>query len=159
MSPLPIQQGADNPILRRKASKVEKVTKELKKLIADMKATVKAEDGMGLAAPQVGASLRLCLALIGGKMTAIINPEFTWMSAETDIQEEGCLSLPGLTVAVRRPTSLILTYMDEKGAPQERKLAAMDARVAQHEMDHLEGRLLVDYLPSSPPLPASRQTA
>lgn len=157
MAILPILTGAENPILRRKASKVEKVTKEIKKLIADMRETVKDEDGAGIAAPQVGQSLRLCLAMIGGKMIALINPTFTWMSAETSTDEEGCLSLPGITVAVTRPVSLILTYTDEKGTTQERKLCDMDARVVQHEMDHLEGRLLVDYLPS--PLSSIRQPA
>ena len=146
MSVLPIQTGADNAILRRKAAKVTKITKTIQKLIADMRQTVKEEAGMGLAAPQVGRSLRLCLALLSGKMTALINPICTWMSDETSTEEEGCLSLPGITVAVMRPVSIILTYTDEKGAAQERKLTAMDARVAQHEMDHLKGRLLVDYL-------------
>lgn len=146
MSILPIQTGVENPILRRKATKVERVTKDLKKLIADMRQTVKAENGMGLAAPQVGESLRLCLALVGGRMTVFINPERTWRSEETDTQEEGCLSLPGLTVAVERPVGLIVAYTDEKGKERERRLTGLDARVIQHEMDHLEGRLLADYL-------------
>lgn len=146
MSVLPIEKGADNPLLRRKTTKILKITKAVTQLIADMRATVKAEDGMGLAAPQVGHSLRLCLVLIQDKMTPLINPSITWRSEETSTEEEGCLSLPGLTVAVTRPASIILTYRDGKGAAQERKLSAMDARVVQHEIDHLEGRLLVDYL-------------
>ncbi|MFH0851508.1 MAG: peptide deformylase [Candidatus Peregrinibacteria bacterium] len=159
MPTLPIQTGSDNPILRRKTKKIEKITKAVTKLIADMRDTLKEKDGLGLAAPQVGQSLKLCLALIGGKVTALINPAITWRSDETSTEEEGCLSLPGLTVAVARPVSIILNFTDEKGALQERKLNGLDARVVQHETDHLEGRLMSDYLPVTQELPAMRQTA
>lgn len=155
MSVLPIEKGADNPILRRKGAKVQEVTKALKKLIKDMHATVKAEDGAGLAAPQVGQSLQLCLALVEGKMTVFLNPEIVWKSEETETQEEGCLSLPGLTVNVARPESITVKYLNEKGLPEERKLSGFSARTVQHEMDHLKGVLLVDYLPA--PLPVQSQ--
>lgn len=158
MSLLPIEQGADNPILRRKAAKVPEVTKALKKLIKDMYETVKAEEGAGLAAPQVGQSLQLCLATMEGKMTVLINPAIVWRSNETQMEEEGCLSLPDIQVAVTRPESITVKYMDEKGAAQERKCSGFTARAVQHELDHLNGVLLVDYLmPQSAPV--SREAA
>ncbi|MDD4627846.1 MAG: peptide deformylase [Candidatus Peribacteraceae bacterium] len=150
MTALPVITGAQNPILRRKTAKVPKVTKAIQKLIADMRETVKHEDGAGLAAPQVGESLSLCLAMIDGKMTVLINPKILRKGKETDRQEEGCLSLPGLTVVVERPVDITLKFTDEKGKEQERRLLDYNARVAQHEIDHLEGRLIIDY--SSTPL-------
>ncbi|MDD5041423.1 MAG: peptide deformylase [Candidatus Peribacteraceae bacterium] len=158
MSLLPIQKGADNPILRKKGVKIPAVTKPLKKLIKDMYETVKTEDGAGLAAPQVGQSLQLCLALMEGKMTVLINPEIVWKSKELKTEEEGCLSLPKLQVAVERPLSVTVKYLNEKGLPEERKLIDFSARTVQHEVDHLNGVLLVDYLPTRLPAP-SRETA
>lgn len=146
MSVLPIEKGTDNPILRRKGVKVREVTKQLRKLIKDMRETVKKEDGAGLAAPQVGQSLQLCLALIEGKMTVLINPEIVWQSKETETQEEGCLSLPKLQVSVARSVTITVKYLNEKGLSEERKLSDFSARTVQHEVDHLNGVLLADYL-------------
>jgi peptide deformylase len=142
---LPIITGAKSPILRAKTKRVPKVTKEIKKLIKDMQDTVVAAEGGGLAAPQVGLSHRLCLAMIAEKMTVLINPDITWRSKETDKIEEGCLSLPGVWKEVERPIEIAITYQDESGKPQERRFSGWDARVVQHEVDHLEGVLIVDY--------------
>lgn len=124
---------------------MEKVTKEILKLLKDMEETTKAADGLGLAAPQVGLSLRLCLVKLNGRLTPLINPDITWKSTETDTAEEGCLSLPNLWIDVPRAKSVVVRYIDAKGTPQERKLEAMPARIVQHEVDHLEGKLIVDY--------------
>ncbi len=159
MSVLPIQKGADNPILRKKGAKVPEVTKALRKLIKNMRETVKEEDGAGLAAPQIGESLQLCLALIEGKMTVLINPEIAWKSGETHVEEEGCLSLPGLQVPVARPISITVKFLNEKGASQELKLTDFSARTVQHELDHLNGILIVDYLSADQMLPKMEQTA
>ncbi|MFH0851817.1 MAG: peptide deformylase [Candidatus Peregrinibacteria bacterium] len=159
MSLLPIEKGADNPILRRKGAKVREVTKALKKLIKDMRETVKVEDGAGLAAPQVGQSLQLCIALIEGKMTALINPAIVRKSKEAETQEEGCLSLPGLQVSVTRPVTITVKYLNEKGLPEERRLSDFSARTVQHEVDHLNGVLLADYLPLEKKNVQARQTA
>lgn len=146
MAILPIITGADTPVLRTKTADVPQVTKEIKKLIADMEDTVKKAQGAGIAGPQVGESLRLCLALIGKKMTPLINPYITWKSEETCVIEEGCLSLPGTTWRhIERPSEIVLKYIDLKGKAQERKLTGYDARVVQHEVDHLDGVLIVDY--------------
>ncbi|TSC98822.1 MAG: peptide deformylase [Candidatus Peregrinibacteria bacterium Greene1014_49] len=110
-----------------------------------MQDTVKDADGAGIAAPQVGRTERICLALISGKMIPLINPKITSKSKEQESAEEGCLSLPDIAVSVPRSVEISLKYMDAKGKPQERKLRDFDARVVQHEVDHLEGILIVDY--------------
>ncbi len=149
MAILPIVTGEDTPILRKKTKKVAKVTKEMLELIGNMADTVEAAPGAGIAAPQVGSSHRICLASINSKMTVLINPEITRKSDETDWEEEGCLSLPGLVVPVQRAKEITLRYQNEKGQEQERKLKDWSARVVQHEVDHLNGILIVDYLPAS----------
>ena len=145
MAVLPILTGASNPVLRKKTGRVPKVTKGILKLIKDMKATMEAANGVGLAAPQVGASLRICLGQVNGKLTALINPEITRKSKEKEIDEEGCLSLPNIYLPISRSVEITVTYLDEKGKEQERKMSNFDARVVQHEVDHLDGILIVDY--------------
>lgn len=146
MAILPIITGEKTPILRQKSQHVEKVTKEITKLIGDMEETLAHAEGLGLAAPQVNSSLSICLARLGERITPLINPEITWRSKETDTIEEGCLSLPGILVTVSRPTNIIVQYTDAKGRTQERSLSDLDARVVQHEIDHLNGILIVDYI-------------
>ena len=117
-----------------------------------MKATLESPQvsGVGLAAPQVGESIQLFLAQIGGredgKLVVFINPTITNFSAETDTMEEGCLSLPDEPWAkVTRPTHITIEYLDENGKPQQRQFSEFDARVIQHEYDHLQGVLYIDY--------------
>lgn len=145
MAILEIVTGADTPVLRQKTEQIAKVDKSTQKLIKDMIETVQKAEGAGLAAPQIGKSLRLCIVMMNGKFTPLINPEITWASEETDLMEEGCLSLPGVWLKVERPTKIRLTYLDHKGKNQERELSDFAARVVQHEVDHLEGVLIVDY--------------
>jgi peptide deformylase len=144
MAVLPIVIGADNPVLRTKTEKVPKVTKKVLKLLKDMAQTMEAANGVGLAAPQVGELLRICIAPVNGQMSGLINPEITWKSEETAIDEEGCLSLPNTWLKIPRSVEIILKYTDEKGQEQERKLKDFEARVVQHETDHLDGVLIVD---------------
>ncbi len=124
---------------------MKKITKEIKKLIADMKETVSVAKGAGLAAPQVGRSERLCIAMIDHKLVALINPHITWRSETTAIAEEGCLSLPDLWLNISRPTDIVVHFETEKGAKRELKLSDFNARVVQHEIDHLEGILITDH--------------
>jgi len=142
---LSIITGAETAILRTKTTNVPSVTKNIVSLLKDMEETMKSANGLGLAAPQVGQSLRLCLACINDKITPLINPEILWKSNEEEIAEEGCLSLPGIFVPVPRSRCITLNFIDLKGHSQERKLASIDARIVQHELDHLEGILIVDY--------------
>ncbi len=145
MSVLPIITGADTPILRTQAQKVPQVTKEIVKLIRDMQSTVKSAEGLGIAAPQVGVSWMVCLAKFNGKMHPMINPKILWKSEETSVMEEGCLSLPGINVDVERAVEITVRFIDSKGMERELKLHDLDARVVQHEVDHLHGVLIVDY--------------
>lgn len=145
MAALPIVIGENTPILRAKSVPVKKITKEIKQLIADMQDTVAAAKGAGLAAPQVGRSERLCIALLSKKMTPMINPIITWKSETTAIAEEGCLSLPDLWLNVSRSTEIIVAYETETGKKRELKLSGFDARVVQHETDHLDGILITDH--------------
>jgi peptide deformylase len=149
MATLPIITGANNPILRKKTERIPKVTKKILKLIKDMQASMEAANGVGLAAPQVSQSLRLCIAMVNGKLTPLINPDITFKSKETSMDEEGCLSLPNVWLQIPRSVEITVTYTDEKGAKQERKLKDFDARVVQHEVDHLDGILIVDYVVST----------
>jgi len=145
MAVLPIITGADNPTLRSKTKKVPHVTKDILRLIKDMEATVISADGLGLAAPQVARLERVCIVKIGGKLTPLINPDITFRSEDSEVAEEGCLSLPNIWLPVPRSVSIVVKYVDPKGEEQERMLEHMDARVVQHEVDHLEGKLIVDY--------------
>lgn len=145
---LPLVTGPSTPILRNGTKNVPKVTKELRKLLLDMRDTMAEEEGVGIAAPQVGSPLRVCLARIDGRVTTLVNPEITFRSTKKETEEEGCLSCPGFQVAVPRSTEIIVRYLDGRGQKQERRLTDFNARVVQHEVDHLDGVLIVDYLPA-----------
>lgn len=137
-------------MLRTKTKKVAHVSKEILQLIRNMEATTKNADGLGLAAPQIGQSIRLCLARLNGRLTPLINPEIFWKSDEIEVAEEGCLSLPNFWMNVPRSVSIAVRYTNGKGEEQERKLTNMEARIVQHEVDHLEGILITDYTNTVP---------
>ncbi len=137
--------GAENPVLRKETTKVRSFGKGLQKLVRDLSETVESVKGAGLAAPQVGESLAVCIAKIGGEFTPLVNPVISWRSEQEVLGEEGCLSLPGVWLFVPRAAESIVRYHDMKGKEQERKLQGFDARVVQHEVDHLRGILIVDY--------------
>lgn len=101
--------------------------------------------GAGIAAPQVGRTERVCIAMINGRAVPLINPEIVRRSEEAETAEEGCLSLPDVWVQVPRSREIDLEYQDVKGKHRELTLSDFDARVVQHEVDHLDGVLIVDY--------------
>ncbi len=142
---LPIVTGEDTPILRTKTKPVPKVTKAVLGLLEDMLATVEHAKGAGIAAPQVGRSERACIVLWDEKHVPLINPNILWKGSDTNVFEEGCLSLPSVWRKIRRPTEVVVQYVDSKGREQERRLSGFNARVTQHEVDHLNGVLIVDY--------------
>lgn len=145
MAVLPIVTGASTAILRSKTKKVPKITKELARLIDDMIDTTNHAQGAGLAAPQVNRSERICIVMFQRKkLVPLINPEIAWKSEEMDVMEEGCLSLPNVWLQVPRHTDILLKYQDSSGKQHELKLHGWDARVVQHEVDHLDGVLIVD---------------
>ncbi|QXM24374.1 peptide deformylase [Elioraea tepida] len=142
---------APDPVLRRTARPVTEADAEtVRALIPRMLATMYAAPGIGLAAPQVGVSLRLAVIDLQaeGRRTpmVLINPELVAASAETEQREEGCLSLPGQYADVVRPRAVTVRYLDESGARREVAAEGLLARCLQHEIDHLDGILFVDHL-------------
>jgi peptide deformylase len=152
MAVLPIITGAENPVLRTKTEPVAKVTKDVQKLLKDMEATAKKADGLGIAAPQIGQSMRMCIVKLNGRFLPMVNPQITKRSGDMEMAEEGCLSLPGVWVQVPRSISIVVKYQDARGKEQERMLDHLEARIVQHEVDHLDGKLIVDYGEHSKPL-------
>ncbi|MDP4008747.1 MAG: peptide deformylase [Candidatus Peregrinibacteria bacterium] len=143
-----IQTGLKNPILRTKSKEVEKITPEVKHLIRDMYSTLHL-DGIGLSAPQVGENLRIVLVTTypqtkKEKTYTMINPVITYFSEETEISEEGCLSLPNYFGNVARSKEVILQFRDENWKIQIMRLNSLNARIVQHEIDHIDAILFAD---------------
>ena len=135
-------------VLRKIAEKVEEVNDEIREILRNMVETMYARDGVGLAAPQVGISLRMFVCDIGtpeeSNVKKIINPLITALTEETISVEEGCLSIPGIYKKVERIAKLKLEYQNEQGEFVEEILEGFPAIVVQHEYDHLEATLFVD---------------
>lgn len=149
MALLPIRIYGD-PVLRRKSEPVLVIDDEIRTLIADMIETMYDSEGVGLAAPQVGRSIRLLVADAthrdGGEgPRAFINPEIL-ESWDEWMYDEGCLSVPGLSAELIRPEAVRVKFQDETGAWREEEFHQLWGRVLQHEIDHLNGKLFVDYL-------------
>jgi len=149
MSKLKVEIGRDNPLLRGKSRVIRKIDKSILKLVKDMEETMEVENGCGLAAPQVGQAIRLIVVKLNQSTDqeldmAMVNPEIIFRSEETYIDTEGCLSLPEYFDEVERNMDIIVKFMDLKGREQMLKLTELNARVVQHEVDHLEGILFSD---------------
>jgi peptide deformylase len=134
-----------SPILRVETRLVTDFTDELKQLAADMFETMHAAQGIGLAAPQVGREERLAVIDVDGQQFTIINPEIVLEEGEARA-EEGCLSMPDLYGDVDRATHVVVRAQDLEGAPFEIDATELLARCLQHEIDHLHGKLFIDYL-------------
>ncbi|MDD4995767.1 MAG: peptide deformylase [Patescibacteria group bacterium] len=144
MEPLEIKKYPDG-ILRKKCLNVEKVTDRELKNFEEMLFTMRHFAGIGLAAPQLGIARNLIVADIGEGAIQLANPVIL-KAKGSDKTEEGCLSIPGIAVYIERPYKIIISGLNEKGQAVEIKAAGLLARVLQHEVDHLKGRLIVDYL-------------
>ena len=146
MAVLKVRKYGD-PVLRRRAAPVAEITPEIRRMVDDMIETMYDEVGIGLAAPQVGISLRLMV--VGHEKTtgarAIVNPVIAEQGGEVTA-EEGCLSLPGIFASVTRAEWVRLEGQDLEGQPVSIKAKGLTARVFQHEMDHLDGVLFIDRL-------------
>lgn len=140
-----IVTGEDHPSLRAKSKVVESFGKETQKTVDNLLDTVESAEGVGLAAPQIDVRQRLLVAKVGDVYLPLINPEIVWKSDQIVMGEEGCLSLPNVWLMVPRATEIVVKFFDRKGKEQERKLADFNARVVQHEVDHLDGILITDY--------------
>ena len=145
VSTVDVVTGAEAEVLRTKTQDVTDFGKDLKKLISVLMDTVEKEKGVGLAAPQIGSSQNICVAKIGGSFKVFVNPKIAWSSDQSVVCEEGCLSLPDVWLMVPRAEEIVVSFFDEKGEQKELKLADMEARIMQHEIDHLRGVLIVDY--------------
>lgn len=137
-----------NPILRQKSAKIEKVTENIKRLALAMERTMLEKDGVGLAAPQVGENIRLIVVNTKDGPIHLINPKITKKSWRKELGEEGCLSVPDFYGQVKRHKKIQAVYYDKKHVKIKIKAEGLLARVIQHEIDHLDGILFIDYLPA-----------
>jgi peptide deformylase len=137
-------------LLHGKARPVDAVTVDIERLIDDMVETMYAAPGVGLAAPQIGVLLRIFVVDVSvgrdpNGLIALINPEFVERDG-VQLEEEGCLSVPGFNATVMRPMRAVVKGLDRHGEPQQHEGTGLLARAFQHEMDHLDGALFVDRL-------------
>ncbi len=122
------------------------LTDEIRELIDNMRETMIDANGMGLAAPQVGNNVRvIVIKLSDESIQEMINPVIKWHSDDTCDMEEGCLSIPGKYIELTRPTKISVNFQDLSGKYKKWKLKSWEARVVQHEIDHLNGMLMTDY--------------
>jgi len=145
----PILKYGDG-ILHDRAQPVDAITPEIERLIDDMIETMYAAPGIGLAAPQVGVALRIFVIDVSvgrdpNGLLVFVNPEFVERSG-TQLEEEGCLSVPGFNATVVRPTRAVVKALDRSGQEHQHEASGLLARAFQHEMDHLDGLLFVDRL-------------
>ena len=145
MSILDIRVLGD-PILREETTPVGEVTDELRTLAADMFETIYLAMGIGLAAQLVGRSVRFAVVVVADKPLVIINPEVIEEDSKTTKAEEGCLSIPDIYGDVIRPATVRVRALDIDGQPFEIEASELLARCLQHEIDHLHGKLFIDYL-------------
>lgn len=144
------------PVLRKVAEEIDKEYPKLKELVASMFDTMYESEGVGLAAPQIGLSIRLLVIdttvladdfpECEGFKRVMINANIIECNNEEVSLEEGCLSLPGIHEKVSRPTLIRVRYMDENFVKHEEIVQGFNARAVQHEYDHLEGKLFIDYI-------------
>jgi peptide deformylase len=143
-----IRQYPD-PVLRMKAREVTEFDDDLRSLVTRMKALMQEAQGVGLAANQVGIIRRVFVFQRGergegGDVIAVVNPVIVETGPESEVDDEGCLSMQGVTVPIERPTMVTLTGKDENGEDVRLDLEGLSARVVQHELDHLDGTLILD---------------
>lgn len=146
-----------DPVLKREADDIEEDSIDVKQLSEDMFETMEAAHGIGLAAPQIGKSIRMFV--VDGRpleeeegmeefRKVFINPEIVEETGEPWKYEEGCLSIPGIREEVARPPKITINYLDENWVEHEETFDGMKARIIQHEYDHIEGILFTDHLSS-----------
>jgi peptide deformylase len=141
-----------DPRLKKAAAPVDEITDDLRRLADDMLETMYDAPGIGLAAPQVGVLKRMlvmdCVKEEGAapRPMVLINPEVTWTSEDLSTYEEGCLSIPEQYADVTRPAEVEVRWTDLSGAGQKERFDGLWATCVQHEIDHLDGKLFIDYL-------------
>jgi peptide deformylase len=135
-----------DPVLRSSATPVDRFDESLRRQASRMAGIMNDALGVGLAAPQLGISQRLLVYRVGPDAPVIVlaNPEIEWTSGDAEPGEEGCLSIPGITVDVERPLHVRVRARDEEGEPRTVEASGLEARVIQHEIDHLDGVLILE---------------
>lgn len=142
MAVMPIKEIGD-PVLRTEAKKVKTVDDNTRELIKNLIDTLRENDGLGLAANQIGILQQVAVVEVENELLKIINPEIIDKKGK-EIGEEGCLSVPGKQGPVSRAKEITLSYQNEQGLEVEKTFTDLVARVIQHEIDHLQGKLFVD---------------
>lgn len=142
-----------DPILRQVSAPVERVDDELRGLMDDMLATMYAAPGVGLAAIQVGIPRRLFVVDAASEgeepePLCLVNPEIVALGPEMRLHEEGCLSIPDVHVEIERPSTLTVRYLDRNGEIRQLDADGLLATAIQHELNHLDGKLIIDFLSS-----------
>ncbi|MFA5900513.1 MAG: peptide deformylase [Hyphomicrobium sp.] len=150
MAKLPIVTLPD-PVLRKLSTPVERIDDEMRRLADDMLETMYDAPGVGLAAVQVGVPLRLVVLDVADEdekraPLTLFNPEIIALGPETRLHEEGCLSIPDFRIEIERPSTLTLRYIDREGEPREIDANGLLATAIQHEVNHLDGKLIIDFL-------------
>src|SRR5215211_7383150 len=135
-----------DPVLKSSATPVDRFDDSLRKQVGRMAGIMSDAYGVGLAAPQLGLSQRLLVYRVGpdAPVVALANPELEWTSQDQEVFDEGCLSIPGITVDVERPVHVRVRAVGEDGESRLVEASGLEARVIQHEMDHLDGVLILD---------------
>jgi peptide deformylase len=147
---------APHPVLKQRAQDVPAVSEPIRTLMDNMLSLMYQAEGIGLAAPQVGISQRIIVMDMNAghednaALTPLqmVNPEIVWASPETSSCKEGCLSLPGCEVEIVRPATIKVHYIDKQNTPVVLEATGLLATCIQHEIDHLNGVLMIDYLSS-----------
>jgi peptide deformylase len=135
-----------DPVLKSRATPVDRFDDSLHRQVSRMAGIMHDALGVGLAAPQLGISQRLLVYRVGpdAPVTVLANPELEWASGEVEVGEEGCLSIPGVVVDVDRPLYVRVRGLDEEGEERVVEASGLEARVIQHEIDHLDGVLILE---------------
>ncbi len=143
---LKIETGQTNPILRKKSQPIKKIDEKILKLAKDMIKTINKSNGIGLSACQVGKNIQMFVVIKElSKKQIFINPEIIKTSKKSSIVEEGCLSVPGVYLLIKRAMSLKIKAFDENNKQFKLKATDLLSQAIQHEMDHLNGILITDH--------------
>ncbi len=132
------------PVLRKRSKEIVSVSSEEKALLADMLETMYLNQGIGLAAPQIGILKRMIVVDIGSGPIKIINPVITKRSGR-EVSQEGCLSVPNVMIDIKRAEKISYEGLDLDGKPMKGEADGLLARALQHEIDHLDGKIIIDY--------------
>ncbi len=146
MAAMSVVRRLGDPVLKSRATEVDRFDDSLRGQVSRMAAIMSDSLGVGLAAPQLGISQRVLVYRVGpdAPVIALVNPQLEWSSGEEETLEEGCLSIPGVAVDVERPVHVRVRALQEGGDERLVEASGLEARVIQHELDHLDGVLILD---------------